>query len=172
MRKASNILALLWKWSWPHGVQTSWGLQMPLWAWRLGALLCLGNVSGSGDWSVSLSAVLMSVIVLCLLGGTVPLKFSAYWKGTHTTASSDLIKLSFPKAITRSFTSDRIGVWCQNVCGSIGVMGLGVRSPGLCAVTGCSSERITFFLWTSELSLIGGVSLSLGGKKWWFYQCL
>lgn len=133
------------------------------------ALLCLHNASGSGAWSVSLSAVLMAT-VLCLLGGTVPLKFSAYWKGTHTTASSDLIKLSFPKAITRSFTSDRIGVWCQNVC--IGAMGLGVRSPGLCAVTGFSSGGITFFLWTSELSLIGGVSLSLGKKMWWFYQCL
>lgn len=43
--------------------------------------------------------------------------------------------------------------------------GLGVRSPGLCSATGCSSGRITFFLWTSELSLIGGVSLSLKKKK-------
>ena len=41
------------------------------------ALLCLHNASGSGAWSVSLSAVLMAT-VLCLLGGTVPLKFSAY----------------------------------------------------------------------------------------------
>ena len=43
--------------------------------------------------------------------------------------------------------------------------GLGVRSPGLRSVAGCSSGRITFFLWTSELSLIGGVSLSLKKKK-------
>ena len=35
----------------------------------------------------------------------------------------------------------------------------------VCAVAGCSSGRITFFLWTSELSLIGGVSLSLKKKK-------
>lgn len=163
MRKASNILVLLWKWSWPHTVQTSWGLQILLWEWQLCALLCLHNSSGSGDWSVSLSAVLMA-IMLCLLGGTVALKFSAYGKGTQTTASSDWIKL-FPKAITRRFISNRIGVWCQNVCGSTGVMGAGCQKSRSALCPGCSSGRITFFLWTSELSLIGGVSLSLKKKK-------
>ena len=118
-------MVLLWKWSWPHRVQTSWGLQILLWEWQLCALLCLHNSSGSGDWSVSLSAVLMA-IMLCLLGGTVPLKFSAYWKGTHTTANLDWIKL-FPKGITRRFISNRIGVWCQNVCGGTGVMGAGCQ---------------------------------------------
>ena len=40
-----------------------------------------------------------------------------------------------------------------------------VSEVQVCAVAGCSSGRITFFLWTSELSLIGGVSLSLKKKK-------
>lgn len=161
MRKASNILVLLWKWSWPHTVQTSWGLQLLLWEWQLCALLCLHNSSGSGDWSVSLSAVLMA-IMLCLLGGTVALKFSAYGKGTHTTANSDwIISRSNHKKVhfkqNRGMVSECVREHWSH--------GAGCQKSRSALCPGCSSGRITFFLWTSELSLIGGVSLSLKKKK-------
>lgn len=98
----------------------------PCWEWLLSAPLCLHCAGGCSD---SLCVILMAVILLCLLGGTIPMKFSVYWKmDTHNSQLSfNSVIISQSKAITGRLTSGRMGVLVLGCAVVEGPWGLGVR---------------------------------------------